>query len=53
MKEPADGLVPDEERDHRQDDGAAESGEVAELPGAEGKARVLRVVAGIAVSQRR
>ena len=53
MKQPCDGLVPDEERDHRQNDGAAEPGKVAELAGDEGETQVLGVVAGIAVGQRR
>jgi hypothetical protein len=53
MKQPCDRLIPDQECNHRQNDGAAEPGEVAELAGAEGKARVLGVVPGIAVGQRR
>ena len=46
-------LVADQKRDHRQYDGAGEPGEVAELAGAEGEARVVRVAAGESVGERR
>ena len=36
-----DALVADQERDHGERDGAGEGGEVAELAGAEGEARVV------------
>ena len=35
-EQPAHRLIADQERDHRQNDGAGEAGEIAELSGAEG-----------------
>ena len=49
----ADRLPADQQRDHRQHDGAGESGEVAQLAGAEGEARIGGVPPGVAVGQRR
>ena len=49
----ADRLIADQQRDHRQDDRAGEAGEVAELAGAEGEARIVGVPARVAVGQRR
>src|ERR1700728_2037365 len=46
-----DGLVGNQQRDHGQYDGAGESGEIAELAGAEGKALVIDMVARVAVGQ--
>jgi hypothetical protein len=52
-KQARDRLVTDEDRDHRQHDGAGEAGEVAELAGAEGEARVVGMAPRIAVGERR
>ena len=52
-EETADGFVADQQRDHCQDDGAGEAGEVAELAGAEGEAWIIGVPAGIGVGERR
>ncbi len=51
--EARDRLVTDQERNHQKHDGAGEAGEVAELAGAEGEARVVGVAPRIAVGQRR
>ena len=51
--QPACRLVADQERDHRQNDGAREAGEIAELAGAEGETRVVRVAAREGVGERR
>ena len=48
-----DGLVADQQRDHRQDDRAGEAGEIAELAGAEGEARIVRRAARIGIGERR
>jgi hypothetical protein len=53
MKQPRDGLTPDQECNHRQNDGAAEPGKIAELAGAEGETHVLGMMPGIAIGQRR
>ena len=45
-------LVADQERDHRQDDRAGETGQIAQLAGAEGEAGIVRMPAGEAVGQR-
>ena len=47
----ADRLVADQERDHREDDGACESREIAELAGAEREVGIIGVLAGV-VSRR-
>ena len=52
-KQAADGLVADQDGDHRQHDRAGEPGQVAQLAGAEGEAGVGRVAAGEGVGQRR
>ena len=49
----ADGFVADQERDHREDDRAGEARKVAELAGAEREARIIGVLAGIGISERR
>ena len=46
-------LVTDQQRDHRQDDGAGESREIAELAGPEREARIVGVLAGVGVGERR
>ena len=48
-----DRLVADQERDHRQHDGAGEASQVAQLAGAEGEAGIVRVFTGVAVGKRR
>src|ERR1700761_1275486 len=53
VDEARDGLVADQERDHREHDRAAEAGEVTQLAGAESKARIMGVDAGEAVGERR
>ena len=42
----------DQQSDHGEDDGAGETGEVAEFPRAEGEARVVAVAPGVKISQR-
>jgi hypothetical protein len=44
---PADRLVRDQQRDHREHDRAREAGEIAELAGAEHESRVARMLARI------
>src|ERR1700689_2899585 len=44
-------LIPDQQCDHRQDDGAGKSGELAELAGAKYKALICRVPARIRIDQ--
>lgn len=43
----------DQKRDQRQNDGAGKPRQIAELAGAEGKARIMRVPARIEIGQRR
>jgi hypothetical protein len=50
--ETRDRFVPDEQRDHGEHDRAGIAGEVAELAGAEGETRVVRVPAGVAIGER-
>ena len=47
------GFISDQDRDHGEDNGAGKSGEVAELAGTEGEARVVAMAAGIAIGQSR
>jgi len=49
----ADRLVADQERDHRQNEGAGKARQIAELSGAEGEARILRVAARKRIGERR
>ena len=49
----ADRLVADEERDHRQNERAGEAGEIAELAGTEGEARIVGVAASKGVGDSR
>src|SRR6266516_931475 len=49
---PRKRLVTDEERDHGKYDGAGETGEIAELAGAEAEAVVGGVAARVAIGQR-
>ena len=44
-------LVADQQCDHRKDDGAGEAGEIAELAGAEGEARIVDMTTRIGVGQ--
>jgi hypothetical protein len=46
-----DRLVADQERDHREDDGAGEPGKVAKFAGAERKTPIVGMPAGIAVGE--
>ena len=46
-------FVADQQRDHRQHDGAGEAREIAELAGAEGEARIVGVAARVGVGERR
>src|SRR5580658_1449345 len=48
-----DSLISDEYGNHRKHDGAGESGQIAELSGAEDEARVMRMPASVGVGQRR
>ena len=50
--EPQKAFPADQQRDQRQHHGAGEAGEVAELAGTEGEARVARLLAGIEIGQR-
>jgi hypothetical protein len=50
-KQPADRLVADQQRDHGQHDGAGEPSKVAQLSGAEGEPAIVRVFAGVGVSE--
>ena len=50
--EARDRFVTDQHRNHQKYDGAGEAGEVAELAGAEGEARILGVAPRIAIGQR-
>ena len=52
-KKPADRFITDQQGDHRQDDGAGEAGEVAELAGAEGEARSSRASPREGIGERR
>ncbi len=45
-EEPADGFDADQKRDHGQNDGAGEAGQVSELAGPEGEPLVLGVTPG-------
>ncbi len=49
--EARDGFIADQHGDHGQDDGAGEAGEIAELAGAEGEARVGGMPARIGVGK--
>src|SRR6516225_1710964 len=49
MKQPPDALIPDQESDHRQHEGAGKGREVAELSGAEDKTFVSRVSASVGI----
>ncbi len=51
--EARDRLVADQQRDHRQDDGAGKPREIAELAGAEGEASVLRMAPRVAIGEGR
>ena len=51
-KYPADRLVADQERNHRQDDRAGEAGEITQLSGSESEAGVVGVAARIGIGQR-
>ena len=48
----ANRLIADQQRDHRQNDRATETGEIAELAGAEGEARVVGVAAREGIGER-
>ncbi len=50
VDQPLDALIADEERDHRQDDGAGERGQIAEFAGAEGKPLIAGMAPGIGIS---
>jgi hypothetical protein len=51
FEEATDGFIADQERDHRQDDGAGESGQVTELAGPERDSRIIRVSAGVGICE--
>ena len=53
IEQARNGFVADQQGDHRQDDGAAVSREIAELAGAEREIAIVRIFAGVGVSQRR
>ena len=50
-KETADGFVSDEQCNHREDNGAGEAGEIAELAGAKCEVRITGALASIRVSE--
>src|SRR5713101_9795369 len=52
-QKPYDRLIADEGGDHREHDGAAEAGQVAELSGSEYEARILGMPAGVGIGERR
>jgi hypothetical protein len=52
-KKAGDRLEADQQRDHREDDGARESGEIAELACAEGETRIIGEFTRIGVGERR
>ena len=49
----ADRFVADQERNHREDDSAGEARQVAELASAEREARIIGMLTGIGISERR
>src|ERR1700730_8305059 len=51
-KDAADGFIADQERDHREHDGAGEAGEIAELAGAARERRIVGVLARVGVGER-
>src|SRR3984885_2205010 len=53
LQQPRDRFVPYEQGDHRQDDGAGESRQIAQLAGTKAESGVIRVSTGVAVRQRR
>jgi hypothetical protein len=53
LKQASEGLVGNQQRDHRQDNGAGESGEVAELAGSESETRIIHVPARVGIGERR
>ena len=48
----ADGFIADQDRDHRQHDGAGEAGEVAEFTGAEREGGIVGVLARVGLGER-
>ena len=50
-KQTADRLVADQQRDHREDDGARETGEIAQLAGAEGETRIIGMPPRVAIGK--
>ena len=51
IEQATDGLVTNQQRDHRQDDGAGKSGEIAEFSRAECKSRVAGVSARVGIGE--
>ena len=49
----AHGFIADQQCDHREDDRAGEAGEVAELARSEGEIRIVRVLTGVSIGERR
>ena len=52
IEQPRYGFITDQQRNHRQNDGAGVSRQVAEFAGTEGETAIVGIFAGIGVSQR-